>query len=131
MRISVALAVSAFFAVNAFAVVPQFWRVRSAEDFLAGEIDGFAVTSRGQLKPGPAMTKLAAFDDPFVLSQATASNGDVFVGTGNDGKVYRLHGSEVKMLFKASEPEIYAIAFHGGALYVGTSPNGKVYRVDP
>lgn len=131
MKFFLALGLSAFSAINAFAVVPQFWRVRSAEDFLAGEIDGFAVTSRGQLRPGPAITKLAAFNDPFVLSQATAPNGDCFVGTGNDGKVYRLRGTEVKMLFKASEPEIYAVTFHGGALYVGTSPNGKVYRVDP
>lgn len=131
MKFRFALVFSAFFAVSAFAVVPQFWRVRSAEDFLAGDIDGFAVTSRGELRPGPAMTKLAAFDDPFVLSQATAPNGDRFFGTGNDGKVYRLHGSDLKQIYKAPESEVYAIAFHDGALYVGTSPNGKVYRVDP
>jgi WD40 repeat protein len=130
MRISVALAVSAF-AINAFAVVPQFWRVRSAEDFLAGDIDGFAVTSRGELRPGPAMTKLAGFDDPFVLSQASAPNGDRFFGTGNNGKVVRLRGADQKLLYKAPESEIYAVNFRDGALYVGTSPNGKVYRVDP
>src|SRR5207245_6581111 len=37
----------------------------------------------------------------------------------------------MKLINTAPEPEIYAIAFHDGALYVGSSPNGKVYRVDP
>ena len=131
MRIFAALAASAFIAVNSFAVVPQFWRVRTPEDFLAGDIDGFAVTSRGELRPGPSLKKLASFNDPFVLSQATAPNGDRFFGTGNDGKVYRLRGAEMKLIFTANEPEVYAIALRDGALYVGTSPNGKVYRVDP
>jgi hypothetical protein len=121
----------AAFSTSVFAVSPQFWRVRSADDFLAGDIDGFAVTSRGELRPGPGLKKLASFSDPFVLAQTTAPNGDHFLGTGNDGKVYRLRGNDLKLIYTAPEPEIYAIAFHDGALFVGTSPNGKVYRVDP
>lgn len=117
-------------AANAFAVAPQFWRVRSAEEFLSGELEGFAVTSRGELRAAPAMRKIATFTDPFVLSQATAPNGDRFFGTGNEGKVYRLQGSDLKLLWTSPEPEVYALAFHDGALYAGTSPNGKVYRVD-
>jgi outer membrane protein assembly factor BamB len=131
MRRSPVLLCAALFAVNAFAVVPQFWRVRTTEDFLAGDIEGFSVTSRGELRPGPALKKLASFTDPFVLSQATAPNGDRFFGTGNDGKVYRLRGGELKLLYTAAEPEIYAIAWRDGALFIGSSPNGKVYRVDP
>ena len=123
--------IAAFIAVNAFAVAPQFWRVTLAEDFLAGELEGFAITSRGELRLAPAMKKIAAFTDPFVLSQTVAPSGDRFFGTGNEGKVYRLRGEELKVLFTAPEPEIYAVTFSGGALYVGSSPNGKVYRVDP
>jgi hypothetical protein len=117
-------------ATNLFAVAPQFWRVQNAEDFLGGEPEGFAITSRGELRLAPAMTKVASFTDPFVLSQAGAPNGDRFFGTGNDGKVYRLRGGELKLLFTSPEPEVYALAFHNGALFAGTSPNGKVYRVD-
>jgi hypothetical protein len=129
MRFRLALILT-FLTTSAFAVVPQFWRVRSTEDFLAGEVDGFAVTSRGELRPAPAVKKIASFTDPFVLSQATAPNGDRYFGTGNDGKVYRLRGSDLKLVWSAPEPEIYTIAWHDGALYAGTSPNGKIYRVD-
>jgi hypothetical protein len=118
-------------AANSYAVAPQFWRVGAAEDFLAGELEGFAVTSRGELRVAPAMKKIATFTDPFVLSQAAAPNGDRFFGTGNDGKIYRLRGEKLEVLATASEPEIYALAFVNGSLLAGTSPNGKIYRVDP
>jgi len=131
MRRVVILVAALAASVNAFAVAPQFWRVNAAEDFLAGEGEGFAITSRGELKAAPAMKKIATLTDPFVLSQTAAPNGDRFLGTGNDGKVYRLRGEELKLLFTAPEPEIYAVAFRDGALYAGSSPNGKVYRVDP
>ena len=131
MRIRLTLVLSVFFAGNAFAVAPQFWRVRSAEDFLAGDVSGFAVTSRGELRPGPALKKVATFTDPFVLSQVTASNGDSYFGTGNDGKVYRLRGNDLKLIYTAPEPEIYALAFRDDALFVGSSPNGKIYKVNP
>jgi streptogramin lyase len=131
MRRGLALVITIFVASNLFAVAPQFWRVRNAEDFLSGDIDGFAVTSRGELRPGPSLKKVGTFTDPFVLAQVAAPNGDHFFGTGNEGKVYRLRGTELKAICTAAEPEIYAVAFHDGALYAGTSPNGKVYRIDP
>src|SRR5437763_13400081 len=104
MRKLFALAIT-FMATSAFAVSPQFWRVRNVEDFLAGDIDGFSVTSRGDLRPGPTMRKVASFNDPFVLSQSGGANGDRYFGTGNDGKVYRLRGGELKAFYTAGEPE--------------------------
>jgi hypothetical protein len=133
LRIRLALLVTLFttlFTATSYAVAPQFWRVRTTEDFLSGEVDGFSVTSNGELTAGPSLKKLASFTDPFVLAQVSAPNGDRFFGTGNDGKVYRLRGTDLKAIYTAPEPEIYAIAYHDGALYVGTSPNGKIYRVD-
>lgn len=129
-RLSVFLSL-VFLATHMAAVQPQFWRVTNAEDFLAGELEGFAVTTRGELLLAPAVRKVASFNDPFVLSQTTATNGDRFFGTGNEGKVYRLRGADLKAIFTAPEPEIYAVAFHNGAVYAGSSPNGKVYRIDP
>src|ERR1700674_2839648 len=103
----VVMALAAFVAAtNLFAVSPQFWRIRSAEDFLGGDIEGFAVTSRGQLRPRPATRELATFTDPFVLAQVSAPNGDHFFGTGSEGKVYRLRAPELKAVYPAPEPEI-------------------------
>ncbi|HEV8658268.1 MAG TPA: hypothetical protein VGS96_06535, partial [Thermoanaerobaculia bacterium] len=61
MRRLLTLVAALLAASNLFAVSPQFWRIRSAEEFLGGDIDGFAVTSRGQLRPGPSARKIATF----------------------------------------------------------------------
>src|SRR5258708_15488761 len=101
MRIRTALLITFFSATSASAVAPQFWRVRTAEEFLAGEVDGFTVTSRGELRPGPVLHKLAGFSDPFVLAQATAPNGDRYFGTGNDVQVYRPRGNGPNPIYPA------------------------------
>lgn len=123
--------VAILFTFNAFAVAPTFWRVSTSEEFLGGELEGMAVNSRGQLRPGPKVSKLASFNEPFVLSQTSDSSGSLYFGTGNEGKIYRLKDQQLKLLYTAPEPEIYAVSFHNGFLYAASSPNGKVYRIDP
>jgi len=124
-------AVLLFATVNGYAVSPQFARSSTPEEFLAGEIEGFAVTSRGELRLGPSVRKMATFVDPFVLSQSADASGNRYFGTGNGGRVYRLRGSELTLIYTAPEPEIYALTFWNGALYVASSPNGKIYRLNP
>ena len=113
------------------AVQPAVWRVNGSDEFLEGEIDGFAIASRGGLIPSPAISKLASFSDPFVLSQTMDDQGESFFGTGNDGNVYRLRKGGLELLTKLEEPEIYAMAWHDGSVYAASSPYGKVYRIDP
>jgi len=130
MRMLVATA-ALLLALDASAVAPTFWRVSTSEEFLGGELEGMAVNSRGQLRPGPKVTKIASFTEPFVLSQTSDPSGTLYLGTGNEGKVYRLKDQQVKLLYTAPEPEIYSVTFHNGALYAASSPNGKVYKIDP
>ena len=130
-RVLIVVVATLLIGFNAFAVAPVFWRVTSAEEFLAGELEGFAVTSRGELRLAPSMKKIVTFTDPFVLSQTVAPSGDRYFGTGNDGKVYRLRGEQLEVIYTTSEPEVYALAWFDGSLIAASSPNGKVYRVDP
>lgn len=112
------------------AVEPETWILTSTEDFMAGESSGVAVSATGELLPGPAIEKLAALDEPFVLAQVTAADGSILLGTGNEGKVYRLRGDDLEVVFDAAEEQIYALEVRGNDLFVGSSPQGKVYRVD-
>ncbi len=120
-----------FAAVPLFAVSPQTWSTTTPDEFLGGEFEkGFAVTSRGELRPGPTVRKIVSIDDPFVLAQATDAQGTIYLGTGNAGKVYRLRGGKLEQIFKSSEPEVYALALNRGRLYAASSPYGKVYEID-
>jgi outer membrane protein assembly factor BamB len=127
MALTLCLLISA----SAFAVSPQSWKVDTTDEFLAGEVDGFAVSTRGEIMPGPRIEKLAEVADPFVLSQAYDGKGTYFIGTGNSGNLYRFRSGKLELIHQVSEPEIYAMAFVDGTLVVGSSPNGKLYAVDP
>lgn len=118
------------FPVHAGAVEPEAWTLTSTEELLAGETEGFAITAIGELVPGPAVEKLATFEDPFVLSQIAGDDGTLYFGTGNDGKIYRLRDGELEVLLDTEDQQVHALAIAGRTLYAGSSPNGKIYRID-
>lgn len=131
MRRFLCLAAALLISLPALAVRPQSWSIDSTDDYLAGDLQGFGVTSRGALVSAPVLVKLAEVDDPFVFASASDPAGTRFFATGNGGKVYRLRNGKLDLLFTAGEPEVYALAWSDGALYAGSSPHGKIYRIDP
>ncbi len=61
-----------------------------------------------------------------------APDGTLFIGTGNEGKVFRVDPQgKGSLFFDSAELEAHALALApNGGLYVGTSPDGKIYKVD-
>ena len=113
------------------AAQPQFWQLEGARDFLDGETEGLSVDSEGRVRLAPATRVLQDPEAPYVWSLARQADGRLYVGTGNDGKVYRVEGGKASLLFDAPELEVHALAIgKDGRLYVGTAPDGKVYTID-
>jgi outer membrane protein assembly factor BamB len=100
--------------------------------FSAGELDNVSLTSEGHLELAPAMTNLASPTDPIIWCAVQDAKGNVFFGTGNQGKVYKLTPKgKFSTFFAPNEVMIHALAIDGkGRLYAATSPNGRVYRLD-
>ncbi len=69
---------------------------------------------------------------PFVWTAVPGPGGAVFLGTGNDGKVFRVDATGRGTLFyDAPELQVHAVLPRAdGSVLVATSPEGKVYRVD-
>jgi hypothetical protein len=69
---------------------------------------------------------------PFLWAMVPAPDGSLFVGTGNEGKVFRIDPQgKGSLFFDSAELEAHALALApNGALYVGTSPDGRIYKVD-
>ena len=57
-------------------------------EFSQGEFDNVSLTSDGHLALAPAITNLASATDPIIWSAVQDAHGNVFFGTGNQGKVY-------------------------------------------
>ena len=101
-------------------------------EFSPGEFENVSLTSKGHLQLAPAITNLASVTDPIIWAAVQDEKGNVFFGTGNQGKVYKLTPKgELSTFFEPNEVMVHALAIdRNGRLYAATSPNGRVYRLD-
>ena len=110
---------------------PQSWRAATQPEFLKGDLEQVSVDEHGRLTLGPAITRVFDAGVPFVWTAVAGPDGATFLGTGNDGKVFRVEADgRGSVFYDAPELEVHALApAPDGGLYVGTSPDGRVYRV--
>ncbi len=133
---TVRLALAAAFASVAAALIsastPTFWQVSTRADFLKGDVENLSVDNDGRLSLGPPMSLLYDSAAPFLWTVVEGAGGSAVVGSGNDGKVFRVdRDGKGTTLYDASELEVHALAAApDGSLFVAASPDGQVYRVD-
>ena len=117
----------------AFGVGTKFWTSATFEDFGRGNFSGISLSREGALQLAPALEEVFNSDQAMIWAVARDTKGNLYLGTGHSGKVFRL-GPDLKssLVFDAAEPDVFALAVDkDGYLYVGTSPEGKIYKVDP
>lgn len=131
-RLSLVLALCLCGAGAFLSAGPESWRVATQADFLKGDLEQLAVDEHGRVTLGPAIATVYDTGVPFVWSATTDAAGTTYLGTGNDGKVFKVDAQGRGALFyDAPEQGVYAMApAPGGGLYVATSPDGRVYKVD-
>jgi sugar lactone lactonase YvrE len=120
------------FAIPAHAGGPVVWETNSREELLKGEARGVSVTDTGALMLAPRFAQLFDTEQAYVWSTAADERGNIYLGTGHDGRIFRV-GADGKgtLLYDAPELDVTALVVgRDGALYAGTSPDGKVYRID-
>jgi sugar lactone lactonase YvrE len=128
-----------FALVAAFSLTPgvlgaasvKIWVCDTAAEFSAGEARGVAVASDGTLYASRALVKIDGVSEPVLFAAASGKSGEIFVATGDSGKILRvLPSGKVETEVKLDEQEVTALAMGpDGALYAGASPGGKVYRI--
>lgn len=111
---------------------PKFFVAATQADFLKGDVDSLSIDSRGELSLGPAAELVYESAAPFLWTVVAQPDGTLFVGSGNEGKVFKIDAQgRGSMFFDSTELEVHALApAPNGGLYVGTSPDGKIYLVD-
>lgn len=113
----------------AHAAQPQFWKLEGAKDFLDGDTEGLSIDSEGRVRLAPAARAVHDTEAPSIWALA-ADGKDLFVATGNEGKVFRLRDGTPETVLDASELEVHAVEVgREGQVYAGSSPEGKVFVV--
>jgi sugar lactone lactonase YvrE len=127
------LLVVLIFSASTKGVETTFWQVGSFEEFLQGTLSNVSLGTEGDLRLAPTSRVVFNPEEALALSLTDDRKGNIFIGTGHQGKVFRVDTKQKSsLLFTAPEPDVFALAVGSdGSLYVGSSPEGKVYRVAP
>ena len=130
-RLPSALIVSLLALTAVQASTPKFFQAQTQADFLRGDVENLAIDVNGQLVLGPATELVYETAAPFLWSLLASDDGSLFVGTGNEGKVFRIDAQgRGSVFFDSAELEVHALApAPDEGIYVATSPEGRIYKV--
>ena len=118
----------------------QLWTQSATLWSEAGKKNNTSVTPRG-ITLSPEVLRIDGITEPYVwtlardtVSGALLTKGQIYVGTGDPGSVYKLGPQQgrLQLLFRSTELHIHTLAISpSGEIYAGTSPQGHVYRISP
>ena len=116
---------------NLEAARPLTWRQESFAAFAAGTAHGVSIAHDGTVRLAPNLEQIAEFEAERVWSLTASADGILFVGTGDEGRVFRIdRQGKVTLHFDSPEVSIHALAIDAdGNLYAGSAPDGLVYRI--
>src|SRR6185436_15931686 len=69
---------------------PIIWETSSRAELLKGDARGVSISDTGMLMLAPNLTEIFNTEQAFVWSSAVDNQGNVYLGTGHDGKIFRV-----------------------------------------
>src|SRR5215510_1233400 len=119
-------------AMPLLAVTPQFWEIRTHDDFRKGKLTNLSLTSDDELILAPRFDMLFNTEQTLVWSVVADSKRNVYLGTGHDGKVFKVDpNGKGALLVDLAELDVLALAVdRNDVIYAGTAPDGKVYKIE-
>ena len=126
--IAAALAAALAAAAPAGAASVKIWVTDTAAEFSQGEARGISVAADGALVAGRSLAKVEGVSEAVLFVAAPGKDGDLFVGTGDSGRVLRVtSGGSVETWATLPEQEVTAVAYGpDGLVYAGGSPGGDM-----
>ncbi len=99
---------------------------------MKGDARGVSIDQNGMIALAPKLTEVFRTDQSYIWASVVDSNGNIYLGTGGDGKVFKVDAAgKGALLTDLAELNVTSLAIgSAGELYAGTSPDGKVYKID-
>ncbi len=124
-----------FFSIHllpVFGVTTRIWEQQNQKDFESGKPKDVSLSSRGELMLAPKLD--AFFEDTkeiYIWCLAEDSKGNIYAGTGNSGKIYRINtDGESSLFYDSPEVSILTLAIDSNDnIYAGTAPDGLIYKL--
>src|SRR5262249_49160489 len=116
-----------FLPSSALAGEPVVWEMSARAELLKGEARGVSITDNGLLTLAPKLDQVFDTEQPYIWSAAADAAGNVYLGTGHDGRLFRVTPEgKGALLYKTAELDVTALAIaKDGSVFAATSPDGK------
>ena len=111
----------------------SLWEQKNHSDFEAGKPKNLFPDKHRRCDV--ISTKFDAFTklkETQVWALVEDSAGNLYAGTGNEGKIYKIaaDGDTTELYYNSPEVTIYSLAIGpDNALYAGTGPDGLIYKI--
>ncbi len=114
----------------AAAVGTRTFVLDTLDELKGGDLTGVAVDSNGEVRAGLNLGSTPIPEATSVWSSVTLADGSVLLGTGNDGKIYRVASGLVSLVATTGEMAVASltVAWNGDVI-AGTFPSGKLFRL--
>src|SRR5213592_3651862 len=90
---------------------PKFFQAATQTDFLKCDVENLSIDIHGRLTLGPATELVYETAAPFLWAMVSAPDGTLFLGSGNEGKVFRIDPQgKGSLFFDSAELEVHALA---------------------
>ena len=111
---------------------PSVWTVGTRAEVLRGDARGVSIDANGSITLAPKLTEIYKTEQPYIWSSVVDATGNVFLGTGREGRIYKVAANGTGSIFAdLTELNVTSLALgRGGEIFASTSPDGKVYRID-
>lgn len=118
-------------ASTASAVGTRTFQLEKLDDLKGGDLTGVSVDSSGTVRAGFTLGTLPITDATSIWSNVVLADGSVLLGTGSDGKIYKVSTTgQTSLVATTGQMAVSALAVAwNGDVIAGTFPEGKLYKL--
>ncbi|MBN2342184.1 MAG: hypothetical protein JXX29_16045 [Deltaproteobacteria bacterium] len=109
----------------------KIWELAGHDELARGELVQTLLSSRGEITKGFHQEKIDLDAVGMVWCAATDKNGTIYLGTGYDGKIYRIEGNKARLIATTDNLVVTDMLFStDGALYLATIPSPTIWKLE-
>jgi hypothetical protein len=111
----------------------KVWHHNSPSHYDKAQFKQAVISNEGALRLSRQLKPLATLEATHVWDVVEDKHGNLFVATGDEGKLYKVApDGKVTVAFDSEESQVLCLALApDGSVYAGTGPGGLIVRIAP
>src|SRR5579884_164691 len=111
----------------------KVWYQHTPAQYDKAQLKQMVLSNEGVLRLSRQLRPLAGLDAAHVWDMVEDRDGNLFVATGDEGKIYKVpaDGKPI-VVYAGQQSEVLCLVLASdGSVYAGTGPHGQILRIDP